>query len=330
MYGDVHYGAFSLSSKPYTRRRLFDAARGALRENVPLRDYTSFHVGGPAALFVEVADTDTLAELLAAAHGEDVRVLILGGGTNLLIDDRGFDGLAIHLALNDFELDSTTGRVRVGAGVRTALMVERTVDEALGGTAFAAGLPGSVGGGLAGNAGCFGKCLGDLLTDAIVVSREGEIAQISGADWFEFRYRHSKLIETGAVLTEAIFKLPQGALDPLKQEADANIALRREKHPLPGAYTAGSFFKNLPPPSSGARRTAAGLLLDQVGAREMSVGDAAVFERHANIVINRGAASSADILSLTDAMRARVQDRFDVRLDPEVRYISPTGYTARP
>jgi UDP-N-acetylmuramate dehydrogenase len=98
-----------------------------------------------------------------------------------------------------------------------------------------------------------------------------------------------------------------------------------EKHPLPGAYTAGSFFKNLPPKSQGEHRIAAGLLLDEVGAREMSVGDAAVFERHANIIINRGNASCEDVLALTDAMRLRVLDRFGEHLSPEVRYVGP-GY----
>ncbi len=294
-----------------------------IEENQSLSTHTSFQIGGRAAFFAEATSVDALSALLRAAFREKLNVLVLGGGTNLLIDDRGFDGLAVKLSLRGLRTDEERGRIEAEAAVKTADFVERTVSLGLAGTAFAAGLPGSVGGGLAGNAGCFGRCLGEVLKEATVVHRNGDIERIENVDWFAFEYRHSKLLKTGAVLASATFALEPGDKALLREESERNIALRREKHPLPGARTAGSFFKNLPPKNAGEHRIAAGLLLDQVGAREMSVGDAAVFERHANIVVNRGNATCADVLALTAAMQRRVYERFGERLEPEVRYVAP-------
>ncbi len=325
MRSDLHCGSIALTGVESKRRALAEASPAVVRENVALKDHTSFHIGGPAALFATATSTDEVSALLHVAVTLKIPVLLLGGGTNLLIDDRGFDGLVIRLALDRFQLDEDRKIAVVQAGVSTAALVAETVRLGWGGMAFAAGLPGSVGGGLAGNAGCFGKCLGDVLTGATVVSKTGEISHVDDPAWFSFEYRHSKLLRDGAVLTEAVFQFSPTDEGALRRESEANLALRRQKHPLPGVHTAGSFFKNLPPKNKGEHRIAAGLLLDQVGAREMSVGDAAVFERHANIVINRQNASAADVLALTDAMRGRVHDRFHVMLEREVRYVGPRG-----
>jgi UDP-N-acetylmuramate dehydrogenase len=146
--------------------------------------------------------------------------------------------------------------------------------------------------------------------------------------WFDFRYRHSKLHQTGHILTEATLRLTPGATSALLTEAQENIVLRREKHPAPGTYTAGSYFKNLPPLNPGDHRRAAGMLLDRVGAKGLRVGDAEVFEKHANIIVNRGSATAQDVLTLAREMRRRVKLRFDVWLKPEVRFVGrmPEGF----
>ena len=297
-------------------------------ENIALSAHTSFGIGGPAALFAVAKDTEILARLLSTARNHAVEVLIVGGGTNLLVSDDGFDGLAIRLDLTRLEIDTASGRVTAEAGVPTAALVERTVDAGLRGLAFAAGLPGTVGGALAGNAGCFGQCLSDPLFAAVLVSRTGEIVHMTDKGWFDFRYRHSKLLRSGHVLTEATFCLDHGSRERLTAEAQKNISLRREKHPAPGLHTAGSYFKNLPPLTPGEHRRAAGMLLEQVGAKGLQVGGAAVFEKHANIIVNRGGATARDVLSLASEMQRRVKERFGVFLEPEVRFVGrkPEGF----
>jgi UDP-N-acetylenolpyruvoylglucosamine reductase len=292
-----------------------------VEESVPLFRHTSFHIGGPAALFAEVSSLDSLIALLRVANEQAVPTLVLGGGTNLLVSDQGFEGLAIRLTLDELDIDGAQGLVRVGAGVPTSHLVERTVSLGLAGLEFAAGLPGTVGGGLSGNAGCFGSCLSDVLASATVVSPKGEVVFVRDVDWFSFGYRRSSVLKNGFVIAEAVFELTQGDREQLERQAEKHLALRKEKHPSKETFTAGSFFKNLDPLRPQERRRAAGLLLDRIGARDLSVGDAAVFERHANIIINRGRATAEEVLTLAREMKRRVKERFDIDLTPEVRFV---------
>jgi UDP-N-acetylmuramate dehydrogenase len=299
-----------------------EAACGAeVREGVGLADHTSFRIGGPAALFVEVGSVDQLAAALGEAWAQGLRTLVLGGGTNLLVSDEGFDGLAIRLHLEELVVDPDSGLIRVGAGVAAAGLVDATIEAGLGGLQFAAGLPGTVGGAVAGNAGCFGSTFGERIAWAQVVRPDGNVARIDDAAWFEFDYRSSRVQRNGSVIAEIGFELATDERSRIRDEAAGYLEQRADKHPRPGARTAGSYFKNLPPEEPGGRRRAAGALLDQVGAKQMSVGDAAVFERHANIVVNRGSARARDVLELTAQMAERVRARFGVELEPEVRFV---------
>jgi UDP-N-acetylenolpyruvoylglucosamine reductase len=308
-------------------RMLEEASGCQIEENVPLASLTSFHIGGPAALFVEASSVQALAALLRVSNEHGIEPLILGGGTNLLVSDGGFEGLAIRLSVSDEVIDPERRFARAGAGVPTADLIWRTLSMGLAGLEFAAGLPGTVGGGLSGNAGCFGSCLSDRLERATVVSPRGKIIDIDHPAWFSFGYRHSSVLENGFVIADATFRLSTGDRAELEDEASKHLALRRQKHPAKDIFTAGSYFKNLLPLEPEGRRRAAGLLLDQVGARDLTVGDAAVFERHANIVINRGKARAEDVLALADEMKRRVKERFGIDLIPEVRFVgerSPT------
>jgi UDP-N-acetylmuramate dehydrogenase len=304
-----------------SKRRVEAACKGEVREGVALRDHTSLRIGGPAALFVEVDHIGALAAAIAAAGAEGIPVLILGGGTNLLVSDEGWGGLAIRLRMERLEVDGRAGLVRVGAGVSAAGLVDATIAAGLGGLQFAAGLPGTVGGAVAGNAGCFGSTFGERVAWAEVVGPGGAVRRIDDPSWFGFDYRHTRVREHGAVIAELGFTLEPAERARLEDEAAGYVEQRAIKHPRAGTRTAGSYFKNLPPAERGGRRRAAGALLDQVGAKQMSVGDAAVFERHANIVINRGTASARDVLELTAQMAARVRERFGVDLEPEVRFV---------
>ena len=292
-----------------------------LRTGEPLSTHTSLGIGGPAAAFLRVTTIEELALALTHAHNLGCDTLILGGGTNLLVSDTGFDGLVIRVDLLGVRFDNESQTVTCGAGVSSAELVEGTIDRELGGLQFAAGLPGTVGGAIAGNAGCYGCSFGDRLVRATVVHPDGRIETIEDPMWFDFAYRHTRLAEVGAVVADVTLRVRPTSKENLRQEADEHLATRATKHPTKGAQTAGSYFKNLPPSEPGGRRVAAGSLLDQVGAKQMSSGDAAVFEKHANILINRGGASAADVLQLASQMAQAVREAFDVTLEPEVRFV---------
>jgi UDP-N-acetylmuramate dehydrogenase len=294
---------------------------GPLSEGVSLAEHTSFGIGGPAALFIEAGTAAELSRILAAADEEGIETLVLGGGTNLLVSDEGYDGLVVKLELGGLEIDRARGEVTVGAGVPTAELVSRLVEEGLGGLQFASGLPGTVGGAIAGNAGCFGHSLSDRLVRARVVEPTGRERAIDDPGWFGFDYRFSALRTMGAVLVEATFALEEGERRALEAAAAGYLEVRASKHPARAVRTAGSYFKNLEPLEPGGRRRAAGALLDQAGAHGLAVGDAAVFERHANIIVNRGAARARDVLALAAKMKRLVAERFGETLEEEVRFI---------
>ncbi|MCU0662244.1 MAG: UDP-N-acetylmuramate dehydrogenase [Myxococcota bacterium] len=303
-----------------------EAARRAsltLEAQCALAPYTSLGIGGPAAALCAVSDIEGLCRGLRHARELGVPVLLLGAGTNLLVSDEGWPGLALRLQLTGLVIDHERCTVRVAAGVKSRLLVEETIAASLAGLEFASGLPGTVGGAVAGNAGCFGGSFGDRLIRAMVVDAEGNAHSIEDPAWFHFSYRGSRLIAEGAVLAEATFALCPGDREALQSRAAELLGIRRDKHPLPGEKTAGSYFKNLPPEQPGGRRRAAGELLDAVGAKAMRVGDAIVFERHANIIVNRGAASARDVLELADQMSGAVRRTFGIVLEPEVRLVGP-------
>ena len=305
-----------------SHKKLLEETTGlTLERDVPLRGFTSFGIGGPAALFAVVDSPSAMGKLISTATDCGVEILILGGGTNLLVSDDGFDGIAVHARIFGVELSDDGDRVTVGAGVPVAGLVEDLIGRGIGGLEFAAGLPGTVGGAVAGNAGCFGCTFGQKLVGATVVTGKGEVVEVDDPSWFGFEYRRSSVFARQTVVTSATFAVRPDDLSRLRREADEHLRTRRERHPAKEIKTAGSYFRNLEPSEPGGRRTAAGALLDQVGAKEMSVGDAAVFERHANIVINRKNATAVNVLELAGRMAARVKERFDIELEPEVRFV---------
>lgn len=305
----------------HTRGRLEAALGREVAEDVPLAGHTSFRIGGPASFFARARSIEEVSAALSAAHAMSLPTLVLGGGTNLLVSDSGFDGLALLVEIGGVSIDAGRRRATVGAGVQVSALVEALVADGLAGLEFAAGLPGTLGGAIAGNAGCFGGSMGEVIAGARLVLRDGSITEVSGAGWFGFGYRTSRVAPEGAVVAEATIAVAGGDRPRIEEVARRNVAVRREKHPAWGARTAGSYFKNLPPESPGGMRRAAGALLEQVGAKQMRVGDAAVFERHANIVVNLGSATARDVLDLAGMMRRAVLDRFGEELEPEVRFV---------
>ena len=303
------------------RVQLEAALGGDLAEEVPLRDHTSFRIGGPAAFFARPKSADEIARALATAHRLSLPTLVVGGGTNLLVSDVGFDGLAVRVELGGISIDAARRRVTAGAGVPVATLVDALIEGGFAGLEFAAGLPGTLGGAISGNAGCFGGAIGDAIVGATLVLRDGTMIQVEDPAWFAFDYRASRVAAMGAVVAEATIAVAPGDRARLEDVARGHLEVRRDKHPARGARTAGSYFKNLPPERPGGLRRAAGALLDQVGAKAMRVGDAAVFERHANIIVNAGAATARDVLALAEMMRHAVSERFGIALEPEVRFV---------
>ena len=309
-------------------QRLRAALGDGLLTREPLRHHTTFRIGGPADHFFPARSPDQLATALRTAQELALPVFLLGGGSNLLVSDEGFRGLVVRNAIDLLEFDGTVAHV--GCGHDYLELIRRCRERSLAGFAYAAGIPGSVGGAIYGNAGCYGQDIGSRMIECTVSSLDGRTIETRPASWFEFGYRDSRLKRDPRVLLTALIRLEAGDGDVIQREIDEKLEIRRVKHPQWRLEpTAGSYFKNLPPDwqlpgakhSPGTRRVPAGQLLDECECRGLRVGDAMVFAKHANILVNAGHASARDVLALAEEMKRRVRERFGVTLEEEVMFL---------
>lgn len=289
------------------------ALRGTLLENEPMARHTSWRVGGPAALFFAPADADDLSAFLAALPA-DTPVSWVGLGSNLLVRDGGIAGAVIHAqrALGALEIDSAGGEVRAGAGVACAQLARRCGRAGLAGAGFFAGIPGTVGGALAMNAGAWGGETWEHVTQVETVDREGGRHRRS-PEAFRVGYR---CVEgrPDEWFTAAHFHFqPGGDPEALAAEVKALLARRAASQPT-GRPSCGSVFRN--PPGDHAAR-----LIEAAGLKGLRRGGAMVSDKHANFIINAGDASAADIESLIEHVRTEVARVHGVELVPEVRVV---------
>ena len=314
--------------------RLREALGDGLRTTEPMRLHTTFRIGGPADHFYVARSSDRLVAALKVGHELGLPVFLLGGGSNLLVSDAGLRGLVVRNACEEVGFEGTVARA--GCGADFLGFIERCRDRGLAGLEFAAGIPGTIGGALYGNAGCYGRDIGSRVIECTHATPDGARVETQPGAWYEFGYRDSRLKRDPCVLLSCRLQLAPGEREAIQRELDEKLEIRRVKHPAWRTEpTAGSYFKNLPPDwqlpgakhSPGTRRVAAGQLLDECGCRGLRMGDAVVFAKHANIIVNAGHASAADVLALAAEMKSRVRERFGVTLEEEVMFLGarPAG-----
>lgn len=285
-----------------------------VKRNEPMSAHTTFGTGGEADLFIDATDTGSLSRAIQLARGLSIPYFVIGEGSNLLVSDTGFRGLIVRNCIPGLEVKGNM--VTAGAGENLNRVVDYATGCALTGFEFAAGIWGTIGGAIYGNAGAFGSQISSLLDSAELMDKTGNLRWEDNA-YFAFAYRHSKLKETGEIVVRGRFRLEPGDRENVSRRVDEIRELRRGKHPV-DPCRAGCFFKNVPAPDEPHGKLPAGRLLEEIGAKTMTVGGAGVFDRHANIIVNRGGASSKDIRKLADMMKEKVKERFHVELEEEV------------
>jgi len=279
-----------------------------LRPEEPLAPRTTWRIGGPARLFAEAEDVPALAGLLRWARAEGLPAIPLGKGSNVLVPDEGLDAVVFALAGDLASVSVEPPLVRAGGGASLMSLAVTARNSGLSGTEGLSGIPSSVGGAVRINAGAYGTEIFDLLEDVTLVTRAGEVRVVPAAA-IPHGYRWSALCDGDDVVARATLRLAPAS----REEADARLADVREKRKraLPTEPNAGSVFRN--PPGDHAGR-----LLEACGLKGERVGGAVVSERHANVIVNAGGATAADVRALMERMRAAVRERFGVDLVPEV------------
>lgn len=285
-----------------------------VREEVPMADYTTFRVGGPARRLAAPRSPEELAALLELAQAEDFPWLTLGNGSNLLVADQGLDRLVIYTGdTRRVEAGPLTNQVTAEAGASLAAAAVFAQRHALAGLAFAHGIPGTVGGAVCMNAGAYGGEIRQVLESA-AVWLPGEGVRTLSNETLAFGYRRSLLTDRPeAVVLRAVFSLEPGDPEAIRAEMEELRRRRREKQPL-DRPSAGSTFKRPPGHFAGA-------LIEQCGLKGARIGGAQVSEKHAGFVINAGGATCADVLALIRHIRKTVRAETGVTLEPEVKIL---------
>ena len=303
-----------------------------IKENVNLAEYTNFKIGGPAKYFCEVKEIRDIQFALLHAKQNNLTYFILGGGTNLLVSDKGFNGLVIMMMNKSFTFQDL--RLITGAGALFDELIQAAADKGLSGLEWAGGLPGTIGGAVRGNAGCFGFEIKDCVFRVTSISKDGEIIERDN-EFCEFGYRDSVFKRNGEIIISVELSLKNGKKEEILRERDEKIKYRWNRQPLE-LPSAGSVFKNCPLDSMPLEIQKgfsekikqdpfpvipAAVLIAALGLAGVSIGGAKISEKHTNFIVNFKNAKAHDVLALINLVKKKVKNDFGVLLEEEIQLV---------
>jgi UDP-N-acetylmuramate dehydrogenase len=295
-----------------------EALKRPLQRGVSLGLHSSFRIGGKADFFFTARSPEELKSCLAFANEHSLPYYVIGSGTNMLFADEGYRGIVLKNEVRGVDRKKGSGRISVLAGTALAELVSFALEEGWTGLEFAAGIPGTVGGAVFGNAGAWGYAIGQLLREAVLLDGKGREFRV-GNEYFAFGYRHSSLKKRHLTIQQVVLGLRRDDRGRIRAKMEESLAKRKAPCPSPEMGYAGSFFKN--PVLPDGTKLAAGRLLEKVGAKELRKGGAAVYAGHANFILNCGGATAADIRTLARTLKARVKKEFGITLEEEIIYL---------
>lgn len=279
-------------------------------KNESLSRHSSFHIGGVAKYFIKIYSKKALCRVLSRISTVRMKFCVLGAGTNVLFHDKGFNGVVLQLHGYFKKVTNNHGYFTCGSGVLIDVFLRHARMCGYGGAEYLAGIPGTIGGAIKGNAGAYGKAMGDIIHSIRILTQTGK-EQVFTCNDIGFGYRTSRLKNTVTIVA-AILRLRRRKRSVVRKRIKEYLAHRRSRQP--GGYSAGSFFKN-PLPYS------AGKLIDECGLKGLRVGDAEVSLLHGNWIINHGRAKAQDVLKLARKIKEKVRREKGILLQEEVRIL---------
>lgn len=283
-----------------------------VRLHEPMKKHTTFRIGGPADYYLCPHSTEELQKILQICKENKMEFFVLGNGSNLLVSDKGYRGVVIRLWKNFSDIVTKEDTITVKAGALLSKVAAEALEEGLTGMEFASGIPGTIGGAVVMNAGAYGGEMKDIIKEVTVLTKEGDILTISKEE-MNFGYRTSVVKEKGYVVISVVLQLKKGDRAEIRKVMDDLKERRVTKQPL-DMPSAGSTFKR-------PEGYFAGKLIMDAGLRGFSVGGAQISEKHCGFVVNKGDATAADVLGLIKEVQKRVQEKFGVALEPEVKFL---------
>ncbi len=278
--------------------------------NEPMYKHTSFKIGGPADIYVIVNTIEELKDVLKIAKSSNTLVTCIGNGTNLLVKDTGIRGIVVKLDFNEINVNEE--EIEAGAGVKLPFLAQVAYKNSLSGLEFASGIPGTVGGAVKMNAGAYGGEFKDIIVSTTYLDEELNLKEISNKEQ-NFSYRHSIFEETNDIITNVKIKLKKEKPEIIKAKMEENLLKRKEKQPL-NFPNAGSIFKR-------KNEYIPAEIIDKCGLKGYNIGDACVSELHAGFIVNKGKATSEDVLKLIEYIRKTVKKQYKVDLELEIKIL---------
>ncbi|MCG8512501.1 MAG: UDP-N-acetylmuramate dehydrogenase [Halanaerobiales bacterium] len=279
--------------------------------HTPLKDYTSFRIGGPADIFLIPLQNRVLPEIIAILNNYQQDFFILGKGSNIIVGDQGIRGVVIYNArLNNIIIKD--GQITAECGVTLAALAKQAMEAGLSGLEFASGIPGSLGGAIFMNAGAYGSEMKDIIVEVDVINNTGDVLTLNKQQ-LDLSYRHSILQEKSLIASRVKLKLAPGDREQIKAQMKKLNQQRQEKQPLEWP-SAGSVFKRPDGYYTGP-------LIEKAGLKGARVGDAQVSQKHAGFIINRGNATARDVIELIKKVQREVYQNSGIKLETEPRYI---------
>jgi len=308
-------------------------------ENEALSDHCTFKIGGPAKYFFIAKSAEEVRRAVEAAGDLGLNLFIFSGGSNVLFSDNGFDGLVIKVNSSELVVYATNCRIVADAGVLLSRVVAAAAENGFTGLEWAAGIPGTIGGAVRGNAGAYGKATGSAVeeVEAIEVKSEKLKVKSYSKEDCKFGYRESIFKKEGGIILKVILKLTPGDKNKIKEEMDKIFAARDGK--IPADPSAGSFMKNVevteeivktikehthedvPADYIQKGKIPAAWLITQCDLKGKQIGGAKISEKHANFIVNAGGATASDVIALASLVKMKVRDEAGVQLEEEVEYV---------
>jgi len=306
-----------------------------VRENEPLKNHTTLQLGGPAKVYLEVSEPSKLVECLKVIKEARLDYMLLGGGSNLVVSDQGYNGAVIKIKSRELEINGE--QVKVDSGYSLAGLIMKTLDAGLAGLEFEAGVPGTVGGAIKGNAGTYGEAMDKVVKSIEFLDDDLRIKTITNKDC-NFSYRHSifKEHDTWLILS-SILRLTKGDTQASRQLIDERIKYRMDNQPY-GCPSAGCTFKNIiyteenaerlkkldwqiSPKFKEYKKIPAAWVIENLGLKGKTIGKTQVSAKHANYIINLGGAKADEVVQLISLIKQQVRDKVGIQLEEEIRYV---------
>ena len=286
-----------------------------IKQNEPMKEHTSLKIGGPAEFFVQVNSVEELKELLQFCKNNKIQLTIVGNGSNLLVLDNGIKGIVIKTELKQIQIKNINEEkveVIVDDGVKLGLLAQKLLKEEITGFEELSGIPGTIGGAIAMNAGAHGKEIKDIVTEVTTIDYDGNIHVFTN-EQSQFTYRHSKFLDEKYIILQVKLLLEKGKEEEIKSKMDEYAQYRKEKQPIEFP-SAGSTFKR-------GTDFITAKLIDDAGLKGYSIGGAKISDKHAGFVINTGNATAQDVLDLVKYVTDKVYEKFGKKIELEIKVL---------